>query len=206
MLNRKILIILFATFFSFQCVETLISVRVFPSGEYLMKFRSEGDEKDVYNDDFVLPKDNNWAAEAKEKQTPDGEETIFILETQALLVGETIFYPKDKGPSPQRHPINVKKIDHFFSTSYEMKKVFKGRQVSQKYPLLAQAIADAGTDSIYEKVESEIIMYCLSAALEQIQIEELLKDRILNHFRGVFYKAEEEGKLLQILLIAVLAK
>ena len=80
-----------------------------------MKLRSEGDEKDVYNDDFVLPKDNNWATESKEKQTPDGEETIFILESQALLVGETIFYPKDKGPSPQRHPINVKKIDHFFS-------------------------------------------------------------------------------------------
>ena len=199
MLNRKILILLFATFFSFQCVETLISVKVFPSGEYLMKFRSEGDEKDVYNDDFVLPKDNNWAVEAKEKQNPDSEETIFILESQALLVGETIFYPKDKGPSPQRHPINVKKIDHFFSTTFEMNKVFKGRQVSQKYPLLSQAMADAGTDSIYEKVESEIIMYCLSAALEQIEIEELLKDRILNHFRGVFYKAEEEGKLLQIL-------
>ena len=66
MLNRKILILLFATFFSFQCVETLISVRVFPSGEYLMKLRSEGDEKDVYNDDFVLPKDNNWSVEAKE--------------------------------------------------------------------------------------------------------------------------------------------
>ena len=47
MLNRKILILLFATFFSLQCVETLISVRVFPSGEYLMKLRSEGDEKDA---------------------------------------------------------------------------------------------------------------------------------------------------------------
>ena len=164
-----------------------------------MKFRSEGDEKDVYNDDFVLPKDNNWATEAKEKQNPNSEETIFILETQALLEGETIFYQKDKDPSPQRHPINVKKIDHFFSTTYEMNQVFKGRQVSQKYPLLSKAMADAGTDSIYEKVESEIIMYCLSAALEQIEIEELLKDRILNHFRGVFYKAEEEGKLLQIL-------
>ena len=199
MLNPKILILLFATFFSFQCVETLISVRVFSSGEYLMKLRSEGDEKDVYNDDFVLPKDNNWSVEAKEKESPDGTETIFILETQAMLVGETIFYPEDKDPSPQRHPINVKKIDHFFSTTYEMNKIFKGRQVSQKYPLLAQAMSNAGTDSIYEKVESEIIMYCLSAALEQIQIEELLKDRILNHFRGVFYKAEEEGKLLQIL-------
>ena len=199
MWKRKILILLFATLFSFQCVETLISVRVLPSGEYLMRFQSEGDKRDVFNDDFILPRQNNWIAESTEKQKSDSGETVFILETQALLVGETIFHEINEGPSPQRHPINVGKIDYFFSTTYELNKVFKGRQVHKKYPLLSQAMADASTDSINEKVESEIIMYCLDAAMEQIEIKELLKDRILNHFKGVFYKAEEEGNLLQVL-------
>ena len=164
-----------------------------------MQMRSEGDENDILNDDFVLPRENNWTAEATEEEKPDSDETIFILETQALLRGKTIFHPKNEGPFPQRHPINVEKVEHFFSTTYELNKTFKGRLVNQKYPLLAQAMADASTDSIYKQVESEIIMYCLKTAMKQIEIEELLKDRILNHFRGVFYKAEEEGKLLQVL-------
>ncbi|MDB9884797.1 hypothetical protein OAD01_03875 [Candidatus Marinimicrobia bacterium] len=199
MWKPKILILFFATLFTFQCVETLISVKVFPNGEYLMRFRSEGDKKDIFNDDFVLPQENNWTAEAKEKQKPNNDETIFILETQALLKGKTIFHSKSEGPFPQRHPIHVKKIERFFSTTYKLNKVFKGRRVHQKYPLLAQAMANASTDSIYEQVESEIIMYCLKVAINQIEIEELLKERILNHFRGVFYKAEEEGTLLQVL-------
>ena len=199
MCKPKILILLFATLFSFQCVETLISVRVFPNGEYFMRIRSEGDRTDILNDDFILPQDNGWTAEITEQNKSDSDETIFILETQALLKGKTIFHQKNEGPSPQRHPMNIEKIDRFFSTTYELNKVFKGRRILQKYPLLAQAMADAGTDSTYGLVESEIIMYCLKTVMENIEIEQLLKDRILNHFRGVFYKAEEEGNLLQVL-------
>ena len=199
MWKPKILILFFATLFSFQCVETLISVRVFPSGEYLMRIQSEGDRKDILNDDFILPNSKGWETQISEKKKPDSDETIFSLETTALLNGKTIFHPKEEGPHLQRHPINVKKKDRFFSTTYELNKVFKGRRVHQKYPLLAQAMDDASTDSTYGEVLSEIIMYCLSAAMENIEIEEILKERILNHFRGVFYKAMEEGTLLQIL-------
>jgi len=199
MWKPKILILFIATLFSFQCVETLISVRVFPNGEYFMKIQSEGDKKDILNDDFILPNNNGWTAEISERKNPDNDETIFILETKALLNGKTIFHPKKEGPHLQRHPINVKKKDRFFSTTYELNKVFKGRRVHQKYPLLAQAMVDASTDSTYGEVLSEIIMYCLSAAMENIEIEELLKERILNHFKGVFYKAMEEGTLLQVL-------
>ena len=67
MWKPKILILLFATLFSFQCVETLISVRVFPNGEYFMRIRSEGDRTDILNDDFILPQDNGWAAEITEQ-------------------------------------------------------------------------------------------------------------------------------------------
>jgi hypothetical protein len=46
-------------------------------------------------------------------------------------------------------------------------------------------------------------MYCLQAGISDLQdrlpIKDLLKERILNHFRGVFHKAEEEGDLFGIM-------
>ena len=94
MWKPKILILLFATLFSFQCVETLISVRIFPNGEYFMRIQSEGDRTDILNDDFILPKDNGWVAEITERKKSDSDEPVFILETQALLKGKTIFHQK----------------------------------------------------------------------------------------------------------------
>ena len=56
---------------------------------------------------------------------------------------------------------------------------------------------------IFRKVKSCFERYGYAPietpAMENIEIEEILKERILNHFRGVFYKAMEEGTLLQIL-------
>ena len=79
-----------------------------------MRIRSEGDRTDILNDDFILPQDNGWTAEITEQNKSDSDETIFILETQALLKGKTIFHQKNEGPSPQRHPMNIEKIDRFF--------------------------------------------------------------------------------------------
>ncbi len=51
-------------------------------------------------------------------------------------------------------------------------------------------------------VQTEVVMYCLAKSMDdidsQFEIEQLLKERILNHFNGVFYKAEEDGQLLDI--------
>ena len=52
---------------SMQCVETLITVRVFPDGKYHMKFRTEGDKEDIFNQDFPIPMANPWVAEIIEK-------------------------------------------------------------------------------------------------------------------------------------------
>ena len=64
-------------------------------------------------------------------------------------------------------------------------------------------MSEASSDSIDMLIETEIIMYCLKMGIQDIQdkypIKELTQQRILNHFRGVFYKAEEEGNLFGIL-------
>jgi len=192
-----------SAFFSIQCVETLITVRVFPDGRYFMQFRSEGDEKDVFDDDFKLPMSSPWTSDIIQRGKPDSDETVHIINTQAILNGSTTFHPANEGPAPQRHPINIVKQDGIFSTVYSLQKIFQGRRVHQKYPLLAQSMADVGTDSTDKVVETEIIMYCLKMGMDDLEgvneLKSLLKERILNHFRGVFYKAEEEGNLFGLL-------
>ena len=179
-----------------------MTVRVFPDGKYLMQFRSQGDKKDIYDNDFKLPLEGDWTSEITKKENSNNE-TIHIISTEAFLLGKTIFHPSSEGPSPVRHPINIKKINKIFSTSYGLKKVFEGRRINRKYPLLAQAIADGLADSTNNLVETEIIMYCLRMGMNDLektnQLESLLKERILNHFKGVFSKAEEEENLFRVL-------
>ncbi len=203
MRNTKLVLLFFTAFISFQCVETLITVRVFPDGKYLMQFRSEGDEKDIYDRDFPIPAGGKWASDIVQKGDPESGETVHIISSQAILNGSTTFHDANKGPAPQRHPITVKKWSNFFSTQYSFNQIFKGRGIHNKYPLLAKSMSDTGKEGLNEKVETEIIMYCLQMGLENLQddhgLDDLLIERILNHFRGVFYKAEEEGNLFGVL-------
>ena len=203
MRKPKIILLFFTAFFSMQCVETLITVRVFPSGEYHIKFHSEGNKQDIYNDDFNIPTNGKWYSETFEKKEESRDETIHIINSEAILNGATSFYTEKDGPAPQRHPISILKKDGLFSTTYSLSQTFEGRRVSQKYPLLTKSMQDVGNDSTDKIVETEIIMYCLRMGMDNLKdemlIEELLKERILNHFRGVFYKAEEEGKLFSLM-------
>ncbi len=168
-----------------------------------MKFHTEGDKKDVFDDDFPIPMQSPWAAEIIEKGKKDSNDPVHVINSEAVLSGTTTFYSETSGPAPPRHPITVQKNAGLFSTSYTLHQVFEGRRVHQKYPLLAKAMEDSEDDSTVKRVETEIIMYCLAAGIKDLQepmpIEGLLKERILNHFRGVFYKAEEAGNLFGIM-------
>ena len=195
----KLIILFLLSFFVLNCVETLITVSVFPDGAYHMKFHSEGDKKDIYDQDFPIPTNDPWLHEIQESE----DDSIHIITSQSVLSGLTVFHPIDEGPGVQRHPIIVKKEEKLFSTSYNLLKIFKGRGVSKKYPLLSEAMNNISSDSIDLLVETEIIMHCLKMGMEDIRgefaIKELTEKRILNHFRGVFYKAEEQGNLFGIL-------
>ncbi|MDP6338842.1 MAG: hypothetical protein QF842_00750 [Candidatus Marinimicrobia bacterium] len=168
-----------------------------------MKFHMEGDKKDVFNNDFTVPMTSPWTAEIIEKGKEGSDEPVHIINTEAVLNGVTVFHPSSEGPAPQRHPIAIEKKNGLFATTYLLSQIFEGRQVSQKYPLMIKSMQDTGDDSTEKIVETEIIMYCLRMGMDDLKnklpIEELLKERILNHFRGVFHKAEEEGNLFGIM-------
>ena len=195
----KIFFLILLSFFMLNCVETLITVNVFPDGAYHMKFHSEGDKKDIFDQDFPLPNNDPWLYETNENE----EDSVYSITSQSVLSGTTNFHSANKGPAVQRHSIIVNKKEKLLFTSYDLLKIFKGRGVSKKYPLLSKVMNNTSSDSIDLLVETEIIMYCLQMGMKDIRdkfsIKELTEKRILNHFRGVFYKAEEEGNLFGIL-------
>ncbi len=203
MRKYQLIVLLAISFFTLQCVETLITVNVFQDGNYHMQFQSKGDKEDVYDLDFPIPKQDPWLYKTSKMNNQDGGDSIYVANSEAILSGATIFHPIQEGPGVQRHPIIVKKQKSTFSTSYELLKVFSGRKVQQKYPLLAKVMFNASSDSIDLLIETEIIMYCLKMGMQDLQgkysIKNLTRERILNHFKGVFYKAEEEGNLFGIL-------
>ena len=53
--KAKLLLISLFSLASISCVETLISINVFPDGKYHMKIVSSGDEEDIENN-----KDNEY--------------------------------------------------------------------------------------------------------------------------------------------------
>ncbi len=200
----KLILVPIISLFTFQCVETLITVNVFSDGNYHMQFLSKGDKKDIYDLDFPIPNKDPWLYKISKNKNQDNDDSIYVASAEAILSGATIFHSDQEDPGVQRHPIIINKNEGVFSTSYELLKIFSGRKVQQKYPLLAKAMSDASSDSIDMLIETEIIMYCLKMGMQAIHdkhpIKELTQQRILNHFRGVFYKAEEEGQLFGLFL------
>ena len=69
--------------------------------------------------------------------------------------------------------------------------------------MLSKSLLNPGNNKLENRVQTEIIMYCLRRSMKDVNtdqnVESLLQERILNHFNGVFYKAEEENKLFDLL-------
>ena len=64
-----------------------------------------------------------------------------------------------------------------------MHQIFEGREIDKKYPILATALVEASSKSDEAMVQTEVIMYCLSKAMEDIgqsfRIDQLLIERML---------------------------
>lgn len=201
MINYRHLFFVVFLFF-YGCVETLISVTIIPDGRYHVKIESQGDERDIKDKDFNLPSSSNWSVEEFQKQDIDSDETIFVRSAESLLSGRNFL--GDNGElGSLRYPISVEKKKGIFSDTYTLIQIFEGRNIDKKYPMLSKSLLNPGNNKLENRVQTEIIMYCLRRSMKDVStdqnVEALLQERILNHFNGVFFKAEEEGKLFDLL-------
>ena len=88
-----------------------------------MKFHSEGDKKDIFDQDFPLPNNDPWLYETNENE----EDSVYSITSQSVLSGTTIFHSANKGPAVQRHSIIVNKKEKLLFPSIDLLKIFKGR-------------------------------------------------------------------------------
>ncbi len=174
------------------CVETLITVQVFPDGRYAMEIFSQGDSLDIFNQDFPHPSNENWASNL-DRRLQD-EEVIWSMKSLAVLEGANAFNISDL-PGPVKHRIMVEKENHYLSTTYRLTQVFTGRRAFNKYPAFAKSLEGTGDST---KWISEVLLYITSRAMSDLQtgnyfkLEPILFERIQHSLRGIFSRVEEK--------------
>lgn len=187
-----LLILLLWAFFPMGCVETLITVRVFPDGRYAMEIFSQGDSLDIFNQDFPHPSDDNWASNVDWRLQDD--EMIWSMKSLAVLEGDNTFNISDL-PGPVKHRIMVEKENHYLSTTYRLKQVFTGRRAFNKYPAFASSLGGTGDST---KWISEVLLYITSQAMSDLQggnyyrLKPILFERIQHSLQGIFSRVEEK--------------
>lgn len=191
--KRRILLTFpFLIFFSLHCVETLITVRVFPDGRFSMEMLSRGDSTDVFDRDFKHPSGPEWTSTIDQEQGED--EVVWSLNSFSILEGGDAYHP-EVGVGALEYPILVEKQSSFLFATYTLKHVFIGRRAFQKYPKFAKSLDQTLEDST--RWISEVLFYITSRAMEDLQADEInrleIKDyeRIQNHLRNTFHRVEE---------------
>jgi len=185
-------------FIHFGCVETLISVNVLPDARYKMSIISKGDKQDIEDSDFSIPKSAQWSHTTYQEEDSETGDIIYFARSEALLEGTNLLV-NDHQLGTLRYPVSVKMKKGFFSDTYMLHQLFEGRGIDKKYPSLSDALLDPSDESKQLTVFKEVMLFCLSESFNHIsteyEVEGLLKERIVNHFKGVFYKAREDGNL-----------
>lgn len=185
-------------FMHFGCVETLISVNVLPDARYRMSIVSKGDKQDIEDDDFSIPKSAEWVHTTHQEKDSETGEIIYFARGEALLEGTNLLVTNDH-LGTLRYPVSVKMKKGFFSDTYMLHQLFEGRRIDKKYPSLSDALIEPSDESKQSIVFTEVMLFCLNESFNYVstenKVEDLLKERIMNHFKGVFYKAKEDGSL-----------
>lgn len=184
----------FLSLFGLQCVETIVTIRVLPDGNYTMRFHSRGDSTDVFDDDFPHPVDDNWSRAFHKNEGEDNE--TWTLTTHGLFSGKMSFPEKPDSVVHFIHNLDVTKTDGWIATHYKVDYRFRGREAFKKYPEFAQQILGVSSDSTLWI--SEVLTYIVSKGMNDLQaagehtIDPDLAERIKNHMKGYFSHIKEK--------------
>ena len=185
----------------FGCVETLITINVLPDARYKMSVVSKGDKEDIEDNDFTLPRSKQWSFRMFQEEDEESGNTIYFASSEGLLEGTNLLINNDHHGT-LRYPISVKLKKGFFSDTYMLHQLFEGRKVDKKYPALSDALLEPSNESKQAVVFTEVMLFCLNESfnntLSEDNVEDLLKERILNHFKGAFYKAKKDEYLKEL--------
>ena len=181
------------------CVENLIHISVFPSGEYSIKYNSIGDINDLNNNDFLHPQTSNsieWSSTFNQKNDslkPDNlnweKETI-----SKELINGTINFTKNGSLIYQ---VDIQKNEYFFWDQYSFKSTINSLDIDKKYPSIVQFLdIDADSLSWIVPAKEYIIKNSLEEYENSVGLNTVFSEKINNQIDTYFDYAKQR-KLLE---------
>ena len=185
---KKIMLYLPVIFMVFSCVENHIHIQLYPNQKTYFKFESRGDSTDVFNQDFLHPKNiPGWNSFSK--MVEKGSEKNWYLITEGSLQDTSwVFFHNDRAPLGYSFKKNITKS--WIRTKYDLKLIFSGRHIKTEYPGLHEAILSEKMDSLNWLPEALTIL--MQKGLEDIAQDSLTPEqslrnkRLVNHMRNSF--------------------
>ncbi len=191
--TRFFILLLFGYFFT-SCVETLITVKVFPDGRYSMSFLTKGDSTDVFNHDFPHPSGSAWTTKIEKEHVENDD--VWVMKTSGIAEGALLFTSRDDSLTSLQHPIQIQRTEGYFTTRYTLRNVFKGRNVYLKYPAFGKSLQESNNDST--RWLDEAFYYMCSAGINDLQrdpettIDPHLSERVINHIHNTLARVNHK--------------
>lgn len=199
-MGRTVILFLTALLIPGCYITNMVHVQIYPDSGLRVTFTSAGDSADVFNNDFPHPAESALFLREVEKKVDSEGEPYWVMTTSGFIEsGNEMVFESD---TPLLSPIEYNRNEGWFSTNYSFVQVFRGFQLSRKYPAFIQAYTeDALEDSAAWLPEYH--QYALRSALEDLSVdmEELqspgLVDRLSNHVTNHFnYVLKTGGPIL----------
>tara|TARA_Y100000588_G_C14280056_1_gene936589 strand:+ start:2701 stop:3663 length:963 start_codon:yes stop_codon:yes gene_type:complete len=155
------------------CVEHSFTFRVHPNGSYNVQYAAHGDKMDLQDHDFSLPRGDGWSIHST-MENVEAESYDFTANRlftrwekfpHTFFKGDSIYYE-----SLMKHPISVKYTNWFFFETYTFRATFEGRNVQDKYPLIAELLRHK-EDGFPDRWLQEGLAYLLTETLSRSPIE-----------------------------------
>ena len=176
------------SFMVFSCVENRIYINLHPDKQTYFKFESRGDSTDVFDQDFLHPKNiPGWNSLSKMVEK-DAEKNWFLITEGTLEKTSHVFFHNDRIPLGYSFNKNITKS--WISTKYDFKLIFSGRRIETEYPILHEAIQSGKMDSLNWLPEALTIL--MHKGLEDIARDSLTPERslwnkrLVNHLQNSF--------------------
>ena len=140
--TKNILFLLILILFSQNCVEHIFQINVSPMGSFIIQYNGTGDMEDLINSDFPVPNYHDWEIISNFEEM---DESYVFSSRKEFQSNESIpnnYFQGDSIPKEAllKHPMEIKNNNYYFLNTYNFKCKFLTRDVSTKYPKLADFI------------------------------------------------------------------
>jgi len=152
-----------------SCVENTFIFEVNPNGDFNFQYQGKGDQPDLDNADFPIPRGAGWTITTEH----DSINKIWVYTAAKgfqnsdefpdnFFTSDTV-YP----PSLIHHPLKVDHYNWFFKEVYRFTWSFLNRGINQKYPGMANVLHEGMENPGWT---SEVLEYLLTDCLHRANV------------------------------------